>query len=110
MAKTAPRRANAPLSFEAHVRRSVEELQTTLTGRGQTYADFRHNSRVACDILISMGIGLPQTPTATQANAATMIAAKLSRLTFNPDHADSWLDIAGYAILAHAALAAGESE
>jgi hypothetical protein len=45
-----------------------------------------------------------------QRSAARMIAVKLSRLlSGNPDHADSWHDIAGYAQLAEETLASAMS-
>jgi hypothetical protein len=39
-----------------------------------------------------------------QAEALDMIASKLSRIMCNPNHKDSWHDIAGYATLVEETL------
>lgn len=89
-----------------YIRAALEELSITLSQRGDSYADFEDNSRIAVGITELIGFMQPVTrtsaPQAPQINAASLIATKLSRLADNPKHLDSWLDIAGYAILAHA--------
>lgn len=63
--------------------------------RAQTYGDARE-SFTRIGLLWSDIIGTPITATDV---ARMMIAMKLSRLTRDPAHADSWVDIAGYAAL-----------
>lgn len=77
-------------------------LETTLTDRNRTHGDFHEQAELS---------GILKELLRTQANwrlltysqkeALEMIAVKVSRImTGNPNHKDSWHDIAGYATLA----------
>jgi hypothetical protein len=74
---------------------------TILTARNATYGDYDHQAAFAQDLKDSMG----QAPNwrdlkPSQRESLEMIATKISRILHgNPDHADSWVDIAGYANL-----------
>lgn len=63
--------------------------------RAETYGDARESfNRIG----LLWGDLLGQTVSATDV-ARMMVLMKVSRLHLHPDHADSWLDIAGYAAL-----------
>lgn len=63
--------------------------------RGKHYGDMRANlGRIAARW--SLTVGVPVTP---EQVAVMMIDLKLARLAENPHHADSILDVAGYAEL-----------
>lgn len=74
---------------------------STLTQRQATHGDFKETARVIQDIKL----GLTQTTnwsTLSDAHkeALEMIVHKIGRiLNGDPNHADSWHDIAGYATL-----------
>lgn len=76
------------------------ELDEILADRGKTYGEFDHNARLSQE-LKDIGkshckVILP----AIHAEALDMIFLKISRiLTGDPNHVDSWDDIAGYAKL-----------
>jgi len=70
--------------------------------RNNTYGpptqDFDRTAR----ILTAMGFSIVDeggnvSPISSHHVAIIQIAVKLSRLTWNPTHRDSWLDVAGYA-------------
>lgn len=83
--------------------RTLDTLRATLVERGASYADIADNSRVFCDILRALGFRWPETMTDTQVHCTCMEATKLARLASGDfQHADSLLDMAGYAVLAHA--------
>lgn len=89
---------------------AIENLRATLINRGGTYADFRDNARVLMDGLRASGFkGREDWP--DWANGATIyIDGKQSRLAMPGAirHRDSWLDIAGFAMLAVAIIDAEE--
>lgn len=72
-----------------------------LKERGETYGKFEDNSRVAQLIKDAMMEGAKWDSMNDDAREALhQIASKMSRLlTGDPDHLDSWEDIAGYATL-----------
>ena len=77
------------------------DIKATLNERQHTHGDFNENA--ACSQALKRVCREHQTRDLThvQAEAIDNICQKLSRiLTGNPNHADSWLDIAGYATLA----------
>lgn len=80
--------------------RSVEEI---LLERRKTHGDYTHQADVCQRLkrIIHSNTGLNKNPlTATQLDALEMIAMKMSRIvTGDPNHKDSWVDIAGYATL-----------
>ena len=85
MASRSSRRRTSMLSRAARV---VEQ-------RGKYYGDVRANlARIAARW--SLVVGVPVTP---EQVAVMMIDLKLARLAESPHHADSILDIAGYAEL-----------
>lgn len=75
-------------------------LDTTLKERGTRYGKFKDNAEIAQALknTISKYRKRPLAP--DQHEALDMICAKVSRiLTGDPDYADNWVDIAGYAQL-----------
>lgn len=77
----------------------LKEMRGILVDRGASYADLEDNTSAWAQMAQIMGIYQggemdPNTWAATQ-----YILAKLSRLSQNPTHEDSWIDIANYAIL-----------
>ena len=76
-------------------------LAGTLAARGTRYGSFETNGRIAQE-LKSVMRGSPNwsTLSGAQAEALDMFASKISRLlTGDPDYADNWHDIQGYAAL-----------
>lgn len=74
-----------------------------LKERGSRYGNYLQQAKIACALrkviindLRSRGIGLA----ADQMDALVMICCKISRIVNgDPDYADNWRDIAGYATL-----------
>jgi len=83
--------------------KNAQEVDAILNERGNTYGSFETVAGTAQDIksLIHTAlIGNPTVLDADQVEALDMIATKIARiLNGNPDHVDSWIDIAGYATL-----------
>lgn len=80
----------------------MDDLQKTLDERGSRYGDFSNHARVAQAIQNAMRgegdnwFGLPD----IHKQALTVIADKIARiLTGDPNYADNWHDIQGYARL-----------
>jgi len=75
-------------------------VSDTLKQRNSVHGDFDKNAEVFCDILNAIGTkGWKLNK--VQKNALYMIIAKISRIVGgDPNHADHWHDIAGYATLA----------
>lgn len=77
------------------------DVQETLAQRQGTHGDFKHNAAAsralkAC-VLDHTGVAL----TDVQLEALDNICQKMARIiSGNPNHADNWHDIAGYAALA----------
>lgn len=77
--------------------------QALIAGRQSTHGDFRHNATtsqrgkaVVAMAVETSGVNLSD----TQQEALDMIAHKIGRITAgNPNEADHWRDIAGYATL-----------
>jgi Domain of unknown function (DUF6378) len=80
---------------------NTTNLQTTLNERGKRYGDFSLHAKITQDLKLLM----QQTPrwnalNCSQREALEMIAHKIGRiLNGDPNYADSWVDIAGYAQL-----------
>lgn len=76
----------------------MTDLNKTLEQRGDSYGSFREMAMAAQTMKeVAINVG---TMTAVQVEAMEMICTKIARLaTGNPNHYDSWLDIAGYAQL-----------
>lgn len=123
-AKTGPQIYEMPRTLEDHCGDALQALHETLVSRGASYGSFFENSEIAVSIQELLQTTSADHRNAMQdrimaqvessavpislvyllLNAQNMTAAKLSRLMATPHHADTWLDIAGYAILAHAAI------
>lgn len=74
----------------------LREAEKIITGdRQASYGDATESfNRLAALWTATLG-----TPVTAAQVALCLIQLKVSRLTASPDHADSWLDIAGYAAL-----------
>lgn len=76
-------------------------IQTTLDERGKRYGDYSRHAEITQALKTEMYRG----PSATQLDSAQrealeMIMHKIGRIVNgDPDYADSWIDIAGYAQL-----------
>jgi hypothetical protein len=79
------------------------DITTTLAERGKRYGVFLEHARITQDLKDVMQSGKSwRNPSmdSDQYEALEMIAHKLGRiLNGNPHYADSWRDIAGYAML-----------
>lgn len=77
------------------------DIEATLKQRGSRYGDFRKHASVTQDIKRAMfDCRARSSLAADQVEALEMIAHKLGRIVNgDPDYADSWVDIAGYAKL-----------
>lgn len=80
------------------------DIDATLETRGNSYGPFREqasNAQLLKEIIRErMGDAKWRRMRADQREALEMIALKISRIvTGDPNHADSWHDIAGYAKL-----------
>jgi hypothetical protein len=82
-------------------------VEQTLMDRGVNYGNFAARARIEQGLIETMECsGGWHRLSPAQKSSARMIAVKLSRiLNCNPDHRDSWIDIAGYAT-----AAAGDGE
>ena len=99
---------NSRPPISGFVKKILEELNATLVERGANYSDFEDNAAINQNIAATLGFAqlvvLPSSGVSpvshTVATAVEMIRGKLSRLACNGwDHRDSWIDIAGYALL-----------
>jgi hypothetical protein len=85
------------------------EIVSTLTDRGQQYGLYKGHAQVTQSIkriMAEHARANNKTFTDTQWESLEMIANKIGRIVNgNPDHRDSWLDIAGYAQLVSDELA-----
>lgn len=83
------------LSWKEELTSLSRVLLSTLLQRGETYGDptdsMRHHAEFFSRVL---GQEVPPE------RAAMLLAAlKLSRLSYDPEHLDSWMDLAGYALI-----------
>ena len=77
----------------------MEQVTDVLKDRGAIYGSFEESSNI-CFVLFNIALQLhPFKPVPTVFVGNFHIAGKISRLYKTPNHEDSWLDIAGYAIL-----------
>lgn len=86
----------------SHLSTQNESVKDTLEERGKSYGSYLDQSCIAENLMtaIEQEKGWKRFPP-THRQAARMIAIKLARLlNGDPNHADSWHDIAGYATLA----------
>ena len=73
----------------------LENVTIALSDRGSAYGDASENFQHIADM---WGIILRENVTVKEV-ALCMAAVKVARLVETPDHADSWIDLAGYAAL-----------
>lgn len=76
----------------------MTDLPAILAERGAKYGAFRDQAVIAQNLQnVMRGTAGWERLAADQKEALTMVANKISRiLNGDPDHADSWADIAGY--------------
>lgn len=85
-------------------------IENTLADRGKQYGHVHMQADIFAQALGSAWPHLSKM-NPTQRQSVVMIALKLSRvLAGNPNHADSWRDIEGYARLAREAIPAEADE
>ena len=78
----------------------MTDITTTLEERGSRYGKFAEHSRITQNIKAMMAEGNWFDLQPDQKEALEMIAHKIGRiLNGDPNYADSWIDIAGYAKL-----------
>lgn len=78
----------------------MTDIVNTLTERGERYGKFVDHARIAQNIKAVMAEGKWFDLATDQKEALEMIAHKIARiLNGDPNYADSWHDIAGYAKL-----------
>ncbi len=76
-------------------------VQETLAQRQVTHGDFKHNAEASQALKRCVEEHTGVALTVVQIEALHNICQKIARIiTANPEHADSWHDIAGYATLA----------
>ena len=68
--------------------------------RGNDYGPYAENSKRLATVLTALDVGRIARSHPDQFYAMVMVATKLCRLSYKPDHDDSWNDIAAYARLA----------
>lgn len=73
----------------------LENVTVALSDRGSAYGDASDNFQRIADI---WSVILNDHVTMKEV-ALCMAAVKMARLIETPDHADSWIDLAGYAAL-----------
>lgn len=78
----------------------MSDIEQTLKERGARYGSFFSNAAIAQRLKADMHVAGWFTLAVDQQEALEVIASKISRiLTGDPNYADSWHDIAGYAML-----------
>ena len=79
----------------------MTHINETLNQRGQRYGDFAEHARITQEIKEAMARSKNwETLSPDKKESLDMIAHKIGRiLNGDPDYADSWHDIAGYATL-----------
>jgi hypothetical protein len=89
------------------------DINEIISQRRQLYGDFMRQAAIASDMkgIMRSYTDWEDTFAADQREALDMIVVKLARiLNGDPNHADSWIDIAGYAQLIANRLTHKESE
>ena len=82
----------------------THDINTTLTERGERYGQFRHHARASQYLKAAIRDYMPEGKweqlDCDQQEALEMICHKIARIiNGDPNYADSWHDIAGYAQL-----------
>lgn len=95
--------AKAGEYIEVEGAKSAQEIDAILNARGSTYGSFMQSSDTVIRIKSIMHNAVARNAVhlyPDQLQALDMIATKISRIVHgNPNHLDSWTDIAGYATL-----------
>ena len=86
------------------IERAPQSTEEILTERGARYGKFKDHAAIAQELKRALYRHMDQVskvePDADQLEAMEMICHKLARIVNgDPDYADSWADIAGYAKL-----------
>lgn len=78
-------------------------VEATLAERGTSYGEYTDGAKIAMDLFnVVQAAPAYATMTPDKQYALFMFSAKMARLlNGDPNHKDSWWDIAGYATLAH---------
>jgi hypothetical protein len=80
--------------------KSAQEVDAILNERATTYGTFLDNARVAQEMKNAIRMCNNSELDDDQIEALDMIASKIARIVNgDPNHIDSWIDIAGYATL-----------
>lgn len=80
----------------------MADINGTLDQRAALYGNFLRQASIACDLkgIMRSHIDWTEQLAPDQREALEMICVKLARIVNgNPNYADSWVDIAGYAQL-----------
>jgi len=87
----------------SHTEQQPTDVSQVLTERGKRYGKFTDHAKVTQALKNVMGQHIKENPIAfadDQREALSMIAHKIGRIVNgDPNYADSWIDIAGYAQL-----------
>ena len=76
------------------------DIKGTLKERGKTHGNFLLNATLSQELKRIIKLQTTVVTTKDQQEALEVICAKIARIcTGDPNHADSWHDIAGYAVL-----------
>ena len=88
---------------------NYERVRRLLTERGERYGDFANLAGISQALKSFLQAHASGSLAPDQREALEMIAGKIARiLNGDPNYADSWLDIAGYAKLVADRLEGGE--
>jgi len=78
----------------------MPDIKDTLALRKSTHGSFRLNAEASQTLKTTIEVHRSKSLTTYHREALHAICAKIARIiTGDPDHADSWHDIAGYATL-----------
>lgn len=78
----------------------MTDINETLTERGVRYGKFKNHAAISQQLKTVIRENTTRLMDADQLEALEMIAHKIARvLNGDPNYADSWVDIAGYAKL-----------
>ncbi len=78
----------------------MPDIKDTLALRKSTHGDFRANAEASQSLKLIIGQYEATSTVSYHLEALDAICAKIARIiTGDPNHADSWHDIAGYATL-----------
>jgi len=79
---------------------TLERAYTLVTGeRNRTYGPPRKNLEITAQIWSAQLAHVLLRPLRPDEVAQLMVGLKLARLVESPDHADTWVDVAGYAAI-----------